>query len=126
MAFCPGCGYEFREGLRRCPDCDMDLVADLDEVDGARARRLRGGKTVSVFTATREAVEMLADMLDGEGVSSIIRPVDARASERTTEMPGAPLADLHVLERDAEGYRDLIQELIAEVSAQQSEAQPTG
>jgi len=126
MAFCPGCGYEFREGLRRCPDCDMDLVADLDEVDGARARRVRGRKTVSVFTSTREAVEMLADMLDEEGVASIVKAAGAESSESTVGLPVASLADLHVLERDAEGYRDLIQELIAEVSAQQSEAQPAG
>lgn len=26
--FCPRCGHEFREGFDRCPDCDVDLVAE--------------------------------------------------------------------------------------------------
>jgi len=69
---------------------------------------------------------MLADMLDEEGVASIVKAAGAESSESTVGLPVASLADLHVLERDAEGYRDLIQELIAEVSAQQSEAQPAG
>ena len=29
--FCPNCRSEFREGITRCPDCDVDLVAALPE-----------------------------------------------------------------------------------------------
>jgi hypothetical protein len=103
----------------------MDLVADLGEVDGARARRLRGGRTVSVFTSTRAAVETLADLLDAEGIASVIRPTSAPPSESVSG-PDPSFADLHVLEQDAKGHGDLIQELIAEVAAQHSEPQPTG
>jgi hypothetical protein len=108
MMFCPGCGYEFREGLRRCPDCDVDLVADLEEVDRARSGRLRGGKTVSVFASQRPQAEMLADMLDEEGIPSVTRAVDG----------SSPGVELHVLEQDAETHQRLIQDLIAELGTQ--------
>lgn len=29
MPYCPECRYEYREGVKRCPDCDMALVAEL-------------------------------------------------------------------------------------------------
>ncbi len=122
MAFCPGCGYEFREGVKHCPDCDMDLVADLEQADGARARRLRGGKTVSVLTCERHTAEMLAGLLQREGVPSVIRQAAPPASP-APEAPGggaAPFAELHVLEQDAQANGELIQELIAELGAQSS------
>lgn len=29
--FCPNCKSEFREGFTRCAECDVDLVAELEE-----------------------------------------------------------------------------------------------
>jgi len=31
MPFCPKCKYEYREGITRCPDCDLPLKAHLRE-----------------------------------------------------------------------------------------------
>jgi len=31
MPFCPKCKYEYREGIKRCPDCDLPLRAHLRE-----------------------------------------------------------------------------------------------
>ena len=112
MAFCPGCGYGFREGIRHCPDCDLDLVADLDEVD-ANGRRRIGGRTVKVFAARRAMVETLAEMLDEEGVPSLVK---AAGESPTPGDAGATLmAELHVSAADAQNCADLIQELIAEL-----------
>jgi len=123
MAFCPGCGYEFREGLTRCPDCDVDLVADLDDTDGPTARRLRGGRTVSIFASKRPTVEMLAEMLNQEGIPSIVKAANASLPQETMPLQ-SPLAELHVLERDANDQRELIQELIAEVAGAQTHDSP--
>ena len=30
MAWCPKCKNEYREGITHCPDCDMDLVEELE------------------------------------------------------------------------------------------------
>jgi hypothetical protein len=120
MAFCPGCGYEFREGVRRCPDCDLDLVANLEQADDASARRLRGGKTVSVFASERQMVEMLAELLKQEGVVSLVKTADAPAPVG----PTASFAELHLLEQDAQANGELIQELIAELGPQSSAEPP--
>ena len=29
--YCPRCGYEYRDGILTCPDCDEDLVDELPE-----------------------------------------------------------------------------------------------
>jgi len=31
VPFCPTCRLEYRQGFARCPDCDCDLVAALDD-----------------------------------------------------------------------------------------------
>ncbi len=31
MAYCPECGAEFRVGIRRCPECLVDLVDELED-----------------------------------------------------------------------------------------------
>jgi CelD/BcsL family acetyltransferase involved in cellulose biosynthesis len=101
----------------------MDLVASLDEVDGVPARRLRGGRTVSIFTSTRAAVEMLADMLNQEGIPSIVKPASTSLATEVGAPSQSPLAELHMLERDANAQRELIQELIDEITGEEPEAQ---
>lgn len=32
MAFCPTCGAEYRRGLIRCPECNIALVEELQDV----------------------------------------------------------------------------------------------
>ena len=31
MAYCPECGAEFGGGIRRCPECEVDLLDELEE-----------------------------------------------------------------------------------------------
>ncbi len=31
MAYCPECGAEFRGGIRRCPECRVDLLEELED-----------------------------------------------------------------------------------------------
>ena len=30
MAWCPKCKNEYRKGITHCPDCDVDLVEELE------------------------------------------------------------------------------------------------
>jgi len=38
--FCPECKAAYRPGFTRCPDCDVDLVADLSETSDSLDRQL--------------------------------------------------------------------------------------
>jgi hypothetical protein len=48
MAYCPECGAEFGVGIRRCPECRVDLLEELndptfDEVQDANLVVVREG-----------------------------------------------------------------------------------
>ena len=69
MAFCPDCGYEYKTEVSQCPDCGTALVDSLpgeDAVDTAttwvKLPSLPG----------RLYAEMLKEVLDKEGIPSII------------------------------------------------------
>lgn len=71
MPFCPECKYEYVETVRRCPDCDVDLVDRLSEEPAAPARPL--GKFVPVFMA-KSMVEasIVKGMLESTDIPVII------------------------------------------------------
>lgn len=33
MSYCPKCRYEYREGIKECPDCDVALVEEMPPED---------------------------------------------------------------------------------------------
>jgi len=72
--FCPKCGYEYREGILTCPDCDEDLVEELpedfeddsgdesDSYDWINIARLDSWQTA----------EMLVDGLRTRGIPAVV------------------------------------------------------
>lgn len=70
MPFCPKCRYEYREGIEKCPDCDMKLVAKLHEkphedfIDTELV-------VVARFMAVADA-EMARLKLNGQGIESVV------------------------------------------------------
>lgn len=67
--FCPSCRAEFREGIERCPDCDVDLVHDEPPAPGEPERKL-----VGVFrTAEPELLPILKGLLESSGIPYTIR-----------------------------------------------------
>ncbi len=55
--FCPNCQDEFRAGIAKCPDCDMDLV---DELPGESPPRL----SILEVTSVPERLGFLLDQLE--------------------------------------------------------------
>jgi hypothetical protein len=41
MPFCPSCKYEYEPQVARCPDCDLELVADLPHTQVETTRDVR-------------------------------------------------------------------------------------
>jgi membrane protease YdiL (CAAX protease family) len=67
--FCPGCGGEFRAGVPRCLDCDLDLVAELPP-----AAALDPAALAAVFaTGDRAHLTEAKSRLDGTAISYLVR-----------------------------------------------------
>ncbi len=75
MPLCPECGYEYKEGVRECPDCHRALVKDLkqeaprDNIELVPLHSLPG----IVYA------EMVKEALEKAGIKSVIKTDDLTA-----------------------------------------------
>jgi hypothetical protein len=71
MAFCPNCEAEYHEGITRCSDCDLDLVAEL--TPETRIHDTSDGEPVPLqsFKTGAEA-EMVRELLSSNGIRSFV------------------------------------------------------
>ena len=69
---CPNCRSEFREGIERCPDCDVPLVKSLAEESHDQA------PWVEVMeTADPSLIPVLRSVLEGAGIPCAIEGEEA-------------------------------------------------
>lgn len=62
MPFCPNCRYEYLEGIKICPDCNLPLVPELVDEDW-----------VVVYTSDQEYdVQMMKDALESADIDATI------------------------------------------------------
>jgi hypothetical protein len=62
MPICPNCRYEYKEGIKVCPDCGMQLVDVLNEVEW-----------VVVYTSDKEyEVQMMKDELESADITATV------------------------------------------------------
>lgn len=71
MPFCPNCTYEYKEGIKVCPDCGTSLVEELVDHDW-----------VVVYTSDQEYdVQMMKDALESADIEATI------LSQKDTNFP---------------------------------------
>lgn len=62
MPFCPNCRYEYLEGIKVCPDCNLPLVPELIDENW-----------VVVYTSDQEYdVQMMMDALESADIDATI------------------------------------------------------
>lgn len=66
MGFCPKCRYEFKEGIKKCPDCETELVDELEEEVETKFVLIKN--LDSDLTA-----DMIKDALKDQGIASIVK-----------------------------------------------------
>jgi len=69
--FCPNCKYEYKEGIKKCPDCGADLVDALEEEED-------GGMPdaeVAELCEVKDEIEsdVIRGMLMDKGIHSFLR-----------------------------------------------------
>lgn len=94
MPFCPKCRFEYREGIEKCPDCDLKLVEKLHE---GEQEQCRSEELVEIATFPYAAgAEMARVKLAGEGIEAVVTD-----SASSTLVPLVCGVRLMVHERDA-------------------------
>ncbi len=100
MPFCPQCRYEYRAGLRQCPDCGVELVEQLSpEEEPSPISPL-----VTVYIAK--------DMTEASLVKSFLEEFQIESFIGYDAGSAYPVGQIEV--RVAETHADEARELIAE------------
>jgi hypothetical protein len=105
MPFCPKCEFEYREGVERCPECGSLLVEKLEKKHDDLRPEV---PLTKLAEGARPMVEMLADILRGSGIQSVVKPSGPAWG---LEWPAAsPLAEIWLRSDDLEQHSAFIQE----------------
>ena len=73
MAYCPECGAEFGGGIRRCPECRVDL---LDELEEPALDEIPDENLVLIQeSATPDVAARIREVLGKHGILSVVEEV---------------------------------------------------
>lgn len=130
MPFCPKCHDEFQDWVRTCPDCGVDLVAELPAPpEGPRKRsraelpapsdqptkKSEGDPLVRVASASNmPAAHMWAGMFQDKGIRCTVRHLSATSFYRPASDGGQQdpkRFHIYVLQSDAETAREILEEV---------------
>jgi hypothetical protein len=83
--FCPKCRDEFRDGIRRCPDCEVDLVREMPDEPPARLSILE-------MTQDSDRLGALLDQLENAHVPYVVEAGTALSllDDESGPEPSAP------------------------------------
>jgi hypothetical protein len=121
--WCPECRGEWREGIVRCLDCDVELVASEPP-----ARGNPDAKLVTVFrTAEADVLPVVRSLLEESGI-----PFAVKGEELVGMFPSAGLglvidprsraAEIQVTEDRADEARELLADVVQEHPVGDSES----
>jgi hypothetical protein len=69
MPFCPQCRFEYRAGVKTCPECKVDLV---EQLPGRPAPSEQPYSEVYMVSERMEA-DLIASLFDDNGIDFLIR-----------------------------------------------------
>jgi hypothetical protein len=103
MAYCPECGAEFGGGIRRCPECRVDLLDELEEP--SLYDNQEDNLVLIRESATLDEAKEIKEFLGRHGVLCVVEP---KSLAKGTALPGRT----HVLVNQKDESRS--QELLSQ------------
>ena len=104
MAYCPECGAEFGGGIRRCPECQVDLLEELKDpalYDGSDENLV-----LIQESATPGMTAKIREILGRYGILSV---VEDAAHSKGHASPGT--THILVSQKDEARSRELLKDL---------------
>lgn len=119
MPFCPKCPDEFQDWVKPCPDCQVDLVAELpDPPESVRGSgRLRRHSVGDPLVCVASALDtptayMWAGMLEEKGIRCLLKSFRGFGIRYKTLSPATiPEFDIYVVESDAGRAKEILEEV---------------
>ena len=108
MPFCPKCKYEYREGIARCPDCDLPLRAHLREEP--KAEPMEDAWVVVATAANEMEARVIRGVLESAGIPvweradivKVLNPLSiGPLAEESIAVPESRVEDASNILRDA-------------------------
>ena len=123
MAFCPNCEAEYREGFTVCPDCNVELVAELTEENKTHDTSEGEPVPLQSFKTGAEA-EMVRELLEQNGIRSFVEGGDFAVIPSSFSQEVVLMVDERDLDRAIEIYKAYFDaESTAPVTEDQSESE---
>ena len=104
MAFCPNCEAEYREGINICPDCSLELVAELTPQNKIHDTGEGEPVPLQSFKTGAEA-EMVRELLDQNGIRSFVEGGDFAVIPSSFSQEVVVMVDERDLDRAVEIYQ---------------------
>jgi len=85
MPFCTKCGFEYRTGIVRCPECSVPLVESRQRAEEQGPRTWPVPVPDEKMVVLREGIEpaeaeVMREVLEREGISASVRTSDPAAA----------------------------------------------
>jgi hypothetical protein len=103
MAFCPNCEAEYREGFTVCPDCNLELVAELTAENKVHDTSEGEPVPLQSFRNSAEA-EMVREVLSSNGIRSFVQGGDFAVIPSSFSQEVIVMVDERDLSRAVEIY----------------------
>ena len=105
--YCPKCRSEYVEGISVCPDCDVPLVAELNDEDSESSESVEFEEILTTFNAGD--IALIKSILDGEGIAYYFSGEESNYMLPLTQPP-----KLMVSKEQAEQARGILEDLLLE------------
>jgi hypothetical protein len=123
MAFCPNCEAEYREGFTVCPDCNVELVAELTQENETHDTSDGEPVPLQSFKTGAEA-EMVRELLEQNGIRSFVEGGDFAVIPSSFSQEVVLMVDERDLDRAIEIYKAYFDaESTAPITEDQSESE---